>query len=371
MKLTALALCGLVAIIAAAVLVAPALGTDPTGGDPLLGAVRAVSARYNSFQQAEKDGYSIAGEPCVSSPAGTMGIHASNEAPWRIRRSTRCTRGAPVRAERDKFERRRRVLPPGGRPGGHRSTKRQAALFGREFDGIMPEHWPGMGWHYDLHAWLWETNRQGLLIAWNPGMTARRRTRAAADRCPRRPLASPGVPALDQPARLQVVPRDRRDPARAGRGRGRRPERLREVERRRRDRLGRRLADAVRAAGGEARRRPLRGRRRPASRSAHCEVELLFDNEDGGLGRAAFTEVSITRRLHRGGEGQYLVNRAAVRRTDVLELLADVGLGGEMHSIIGQGRVERCSRRSPRTGARSSRRRPVSGSSSAAATGRS
>ena len=38
-------------------------------------------------------------------------------------------------------------------------------------------------------------------------------------------------------------------------------------------------------------------------------------------------------------EGQYLVNRAAVRRTDLVELLADVGLD-PMHSIVGQGKVE-------------------------------
>src|SRR5919198_1517214 len=41
-----------------------------------------------------------------------------------------------------------------------------------------------------------------------------------------------------------------------------------------------------------------------------------------------------------GGEGQYLLNRTAVRRIDLVELLADLGLGGGMHSIIGQGRVE-------------------------------
>ena len=71
----------------------------------------------------------------------------------------------------------------------------------------------------------------------------------------------------------------------------------------------------------------------------HCEVELLFDNADGA-GPIDFSELSIVRRLHRGGEGQYLVNRAAVRRLDIVELLADLGLGGRMHSIIGQGRVE-------------------------------
>jgi chromosome segregation protein len=71
-----------------------------------------------------------------------------------------------------------------------------------------------------------------------------------------------------------------------------------------------------------------------------CEVELVFDNEDGALSQLPYSEVSIARRLQRGGEGLYLVNGATVRRTDVVELLADVGLGGQMGSIISQGRVE-------------------------------
>ncbi|MGH3109560.1 MAG: AAA family ATPase, partial [Gaiellaceae bacterium] len=44
--------------------------------------------------------------------------------------------------------------------------------------------------------------------------------------------------------------------------------------------------------------------------SDHCEVELVFDNENGAFSELDFSEVSIARRLVRGGEGQYLVNRA-------------------------------------------------------------
>ena len=69
-----------------------------------------------------------------------------------------------------------------------------------------------------------------------------------------------------------------------------------------------------------------------------AEVELLIDCADGGP--LDYTELSIARRLHRGGEGQYLLNGTTVRRTDVVELLADLGLGSGMHSVIGQGRVE-------------------------------
>jgi chromosome segregation protein len=70
-----------------------------------------------------------------------------------------------------------------------------------------------------------------------------------------------------------------------------------------------------------------------------CEVELVLDNECATL-PLEFGEVSVMRRLDRGGESEYLVNRARVRRLDVLELLADTGLGREMHSVIGQGRVD-------------------------------
>jgi len=70
-----------------------------------------------------------------------------------------------------------------------------------------------------------------------------------------------------------------------------------------------------------------------------CEVELLLDNEEGE-GPVDFSELAIARRLHRGGEGEYLVNGAHVRRLDVVELLADIGLGAEMHSVVGQGKVE-------------------------------
>ena len=80
------------------------------------------------------------------------------------------------------------------------------------------------------------------------------------------------------------------------------------------------------------------GRDRKAAE--HCEVELVFDNEDGSWPELDFSEVSIARRLVRGGEGQYLVNKTPVRRTDLVELLADVGLGSAMHSIVGQGKVE-------------------------------
>jgi chromosome segregation protein len=73
--------------------------------------------------------------------------------------------------------------------------------------------------------------------------------------------------------------------------------------------------------------------------SGVCEVELVLDNECGTL-PLEFGEVSVMRRLHRESEGEYYINRSRMRRLDVLELLADTGLGRQMHSVIGQGGVE-------------------------------
>jgi chromosome segregation protein len=72
---------------------------------------------------------------------------------------------------------------------------------------------------------------------------------------------------------------------------------------------------------------------------AEAEVELVLDNADGVVGLPA-SELSISRRLNRSGEGEYRVNGARCRLVDVLELLSDTGLGKEAHSVISQGRVE-------------------------------
>ena len=72
---------------------------------------------------------------------------------------------------------------------------------------------------------------------------------------------------------------------------------------------------------------------------SEAEVEVVLDNGDGAVDLPA-GEISIVRRLNRAGEGEYRVNGARCRLTDVLELLSDTGLGKEMHSVVSQGRVE-------------------------------
>ncbi|MEN0015469.1 MAG: AAA family ATPase, partial [Solirubrobacteraceae bacterium] len=70
-----------------------------------------------------------------------------------------------------------------------------------------------------------------------------------------------------------------------------------------------------------------------------AEVELVLDNSDGSVD-VPFTEISVSRRITREGDGEYRLNGAKCRLSDVMELLSDTGLGKEMHSVISQGRVE-------------------------------
>lgn len=75
------------------------------------------------------------------------------------------------------------------------------------------------------------------------------------------------------------------------------------------------------------------------SSSGLAEVTLFLDNSDGVL-PIEFSEVSITRRMSRVGESEYLINNSPCRLLDVQDLLMDSGLGKEMYSIVSQGRLE-------------------------------
>src|SRR4051812_37020147 len=70
-----------------------------------------------------------------------------------------------------------------------------------------------------------------------------------------------------------------------------------------------------------------------------AEVELVIDNSDGRAD-LELSEIAISRKLDRAGEGEYRINGARCRLVDVLEALSDTGLGKEMHSVVSQGRVE-------------------------------
>ena len=173
MKLTALALSGLVALVAAAVLVAPALSGDGPLS-PELREIRSAVARYHSFAQAQAqaDGYTVENELCIASPAGTMGIHAINPAlmaddaidPLRPEILLYVPKANGklelVGVEYWKRDADQNLATNGDQP----------SLFGRAFDGPMPGHGPVMPVHYDMHVWVAEANTSGVFALFNPAV---------------------------------------------------------------------------------------------------------------------------------------------------------------------------------------------------------
>ncbi len=108
------------------------------------------------------------------------------------------------------------------------------------------------------------------------------------------------------------------------------------------------IADAVRWVLGEKSAKSLRGAKMEdiifngtANRKpmGFAEVSMVMDNTDRKL-NLDFSEVTVTRRVYRSGESDYLINGSACRLKDILELFMDTGVGKEGYSIIGQGRID-------------------------------
>ena len=69
-----------------------------------------------------------------------------------------------------------------------------------------------------------------------------------------------------------------------------------------------------------------------------AEISIVLDNSDHSLD-LDYTEVKVTRRLYRSGEGEYLINGKNVRLKDIHRLFADSGIGSDGYAVIGQGRI--------------------------------
>ena len=108
------------------------------------------------------------------------------------------------------------------------------------------------------------------------------------------------------------------------------------------------ISDAIRWALGEQSAKYLRGskmedvifsgsgKRRPLG---VAEVNLEFDNSDHTL-PLDFDTVNITRRLYRSGDSDYAINKKNCRLKDIVDLLADTGLGKGSMAIIGQNKID-------------------------------
>lgn len=75
--------------------------------------------------------------------------------------------------------------------------------------------------------------------------------------------------------------------------------------------------------------------------SGLAEVSMVLEN-DGGPFPAKYlkhSEVMVTRRLHRSGESEYLINKEPARLRDIQEIFMDTGAGAKGFSIIEQGAI--------------------------------
>ncbi len=150
-------------------------------------AVRAATAEYRSYQEAVADGYSVGQEPCVASPAGTMGIHAVN--PALLASGTIDPLKPPILVYLPRENGKLRLVaveywhialantPNGPAPWFGASApplgffNSAPSLFGQTFNGPMPGHNAQMPWHYDLHIWIFAKNPNGLFSQWNPSIS--------------------------------------------------------------------------------------------------------------------------------------------------------------------------------------------------------
>ena len=109
------------------------------------------------------------------------------------------------------------------------------------------------------------------------------------------------------------------------------------------------VADAVRWVLGEQSAKQLRGSKMEDVIFAGTEnrkpvgfafVSITLDNSDHAL-PVDYDEVTVSRRVYRSGESEYLINGNSCRLKDVTEMFYDTGIGKEGYSIIGQGQIDK------------------------------
>ncbi len=108
------------------------------------------------------------------------------------------------------------------------------------------------------------------------------------------------------------------------------------------------IVDAIRWAIGETRPGAMRSNRmedviftgsRQRKPLGMAEVSVTISNDKKIL-PVEFSEVTVTRRLFRSGESDYLLNKIPCRLMDIHTLFMDTGLGAHAYSVIEQGMVD-------------------------------
>ncbi|HKX12359.1 MAG TPA: chromosome segregation protein SMC [bacterium] len=110
------------------------------------------------------------------------------------------------------------------------------------------------------------------------------------------------------------------------------------------------IVDAIRWVMGEMSAKHLRGKAmedvifagsqtRPPTNFA--EVTMIMGNEDGRApaAYANYSEIAVTRRLHRSGESEYAINKTPCRLRDIYDVFLGSGVGTKAYSIIEQGKI--------------------------------
>ena len=109
------------------------------------------------------------------------------------------------------------------------------------------------------------------------------------------------------------------------------------------------VADAVRWVLGEQKVKQLRSSKMEdvifagtAARKpmGYAFVSITLDNSDHKL-KVDYDEVTVSRRVYRSGESEYMLNGSVCRLRDVQEMFYDTGIGKEGYSIIGQGQIDK------------------------------
>lgn len=93
---------------------------------------------------------------------------------------------------------------------------------------------------------------------------------------------------------------------------------------------GKEMADVIFKGSGTGGRKPMNA----------AEATVVFDNSEGRLPVDA-PEVHVTRRVYRGGEAEYLINRQPARLKDIKDMFRGTGVGTDAYSIIEQGKVDK------------------------------
>lgn len=115
------------------------------------------------------------------------------------------------------------------------------------------------------------------------------------------------------------------------------------------------IADAFRWVLGEQSAKSMRGNKMPdvifAGTSQRkplnvAEVSLTLTDIQGAL-PIDYEEITLTRRLHRSGESEYLINGNLVRLKDMQSLFLDSGIGKNAFSIFEQGKIDQVINYSP------------------------